>query len=312
MTARRERCIFIEQHASGDRESEAVKDKIVDLAYAVMGERAYAPFAKRAFRKAHGRAPVLTPGKGTFSDRVLRRKLFDRDPRMPALADKVAAKGFVERLLGPEYVIPTIWEGQRLTADVLRGLSPPFVVKANHGSGWNLFVTNGDYDAKDVARRANGWLRRTYGRSMGEWVYRDIPPRLLIEPFMAELGQTPTDYKVFVFGGRAAAVQVDVDRVKDHRRRFYTLGWEPMPVALGYPLPTRDVSRPPSLDAIVAAAETLGRDFDFIRADFYDVGRPLFGEVTFYPGSGSDRFDPIEWDARFGDLWAEAESAGVS
>ena len=38
---------------------------------------------------------------------------------------------------------------------------------------------------------------------------------------------------------------------------------------------------------MIAGAEALARDHDFLRVDFYEVdGRPLFGELTVYPGSG--------------------------
>jgi hypothetical protein len=35
-------------------------------------------------------------------------------------------------------------------------------------------------------------------------------------------------------------------------------------------------------------------------------GRPLFGEMTFYPGSGLDRFRPAEYDRLFGSCWLKA------
>jgi hypothetical protein len=48
----------------------------------------------------------------------------------------------------------------------------------------------------------------------------------------------------------------------------------------------------------------LGADFDFVRIDFYDVGGiPRFGEMTFYPGSGLDPFDPPELDHELGRYW---------
>ena len=44
--------------------------------------------------------------------------------------------------------------------------------------------------------------------------------------------------------------------------------------------------------------------FDFARIDFYEIaGEPKFGEVTFYPGSGLDPFDPLELDSEIGALW---------
>jgi hypothetical protein len=55
---------------------------------------------------------------------------------------------------------------------------------------------------------------------------------------------------------------------------------------------------------MITAAETLGRDWDFVRADFYDTGdRLFFGELTMTPGGGRDRFRPEEFDRYLGGLW---------
>jgi hypothetical protein len=42
----------------------------------------------------------------------------------------------------------------------------------------------------------------------------------------------------------------------------------------------------------------------FVRADFYDIaGRPISGELTYYPDSGTARFEPPEYD-RHGAMWS--------
>ena len=48
-------------------------------------------------------------------------------------------------------------------------------------------------------------------------------------------------------------------------------------------------------------AECLAEGMPFVRADFYEVaGELYFGEMTFYPGSGMEEFDPERWDAELG------------
>nr|WP_269724311.1 ATP-grasp fold amidoligase family protein [Sphingomonas sp. PAMC 26605] len=77
--------------------------------------------------------------------------------------------------------------------------------------------------------------------------------------------------------------------------------------------PTRDPdpARPSALTRMTSAAETLGRGFNFVRVDLYDGTKcPLFGEMTFYPGSGLDRFDPVSLDARMGRSWRATLSEG--
>ena len=55
---------------------------------------------------------------------------------------------------------------------------------------------------------------------------------------------------------------------------------------------------------MIEAAEILAEDFPFVRTDFYEVNSiPKFGEMTFYPQSGLDPFDPPEWDFKLGRLW---------
>ena len=37
--------------------------------------------------------------------------------------------------------------------------------------------------------------------------------------------------------------------------------------------------------------------------DFYEIeGKVIFGELTFFPGSGMEKFEPEEWDYKFGEL----------
>ena len=51
-------------------------------------------------------------------------------------------------------------------------------------------------------------------------------------------------------------------------------------------------------------AERLGRDFDFIRVDLYNIdGRIVFGELTNYPHAGLVPFKPHDIDLEFGSHW---------
>ena len=51
-------------------------------------------------------------------------------------------------------------------------------------------------------------------------------------------------------------------------------------------------------------AKRLSEGFDYVRVDLYFAnGKVLFGEMTFTPGSGFDRFSPAKLDCEFGELW---------
>jgi TupA-like ATPgrasp len=49
-------------------------------------------------------------------------------------------------------------------------------------------------------------------------------------------------------------------------------------------------------------AETLASDESFVRVDLYEIGRPIFGELTLHPAAGVMEFTPREWDLRLGQL----------
>lgn len=236
-----------------------------------------------------------------FNELVQRRKLENRDVRMVTLADKVAVKAHVAASLGPEWIIPTSWSG-----DVLPDTPPwaaPFVVKARHGSNQSIYVRDAAIDWSSIRKHAAGWMRGPYGQLLDEWLYSHIPLGLLVEPFVGEDGQLPIDYKIFVFGGRATYVQVHLEREKRHRWIVFDRAWNRVSAPTDDPHP----KRPDTLDRMLDAAETLARGFDFVRCDFYETaGKPLFGEMTFYPGSGLDKFNPVELDVVFGQHWLTA------
>jgi hypothetical protein len=40
--------------------------------------------------------------------------------------------------------------------------------------------------------------------------------------------------------------------------------------------------------------------------------QPMFGELSFYPGSGLDRFRPAQFDTLFGEYWLRARALNPS
>lgn len=253
----------------------------------------------------HGRLPRLD-APALFTEHVQHRKLHDRDPRLPLLADKVAVKVFVAERIGADWIVPTLWQGRVLPA---RPVWPtPFVVKSRHGCN-HVHIVHGDghEDWARIRRDARQWMRSRYGTLLNEWLYRHIPRGLLVEPFIGEGRSVPVDYKFYVFGGRAEYVQVHLGRGSRHRWVVFDRSWRRLSVATA----DLDVPPPRALAAMVDAAERLGAGFDFVRVDLYDTAAgPRFGEMTFYPGSGLDRFAPVALDSAMGDHWRAAAANG--
>ncbi len=254
----------------------------------------------------HGRRPDFERAL-RFTELVQRRKLVCRNVAYARLQDKVAVKNHVAATIGADWVTPTLWSGRDLPAAPL--WQAPFVVKARHGCGQTIFVRHGMAGWPAIRRRAHGWLRRSYGGWLDEWLYSRIERGLLVEPFIGSDGTLPVDYKFYVFGGRVAAVQVHERREQAHRWMLLDPAWRRLSAtgdwAAGVVPP-----RPASLAVMVAAAARLGAGIDFVRVDLYDInGAPRFGEMTFYPGSGLDPFETDAIDLWLSALWRAASEA---
>jgi hypothetical protein len=259
----------------------------------------------RRYWARHRRVPnLLKPSR--FSEKLIYRKLFDRRPIWIEVVDKVAVRSFVESRLGPD-ILPRAFH---ITSDPetipFEDLPTAFVVKPSHGSGWIEIVTDKSaLDREALKATCRKWLGESFYRRSREWAYKHVTPRIIVEEYIQDgAGHTPNDYKLFVFHGKVQMIQVDGTRFTDHRRRLYNPRWEQLPVLLGHEDILGDIAPPPHLREMISAAETLGRELDFIRADFFDTPAKLyFGELTMVPDAGNKTFRPVEFDHHLGGLW---------
>lgn len=260
--------------------------------------------ANRRYREVFGRRPNLVLAR-RHSERLQRAKLFQRDPRMPALTDKIEAKRFVAEQVGEQYVVPTLFAGSALPPRSQRTWPRPFFVKASHGHGQQVRVDEKGPRWRRVERAVERWMGTTYGDRGGEWHYSRIPRRILVEPHVGDPDRYPDDYKLWVFHGCVHVVNWMSGRgTPGYGGAYLDRDWNPVFRSLKYQ--TLDPVPPPpaSLDQMIWLAERLGRDFTFVRVDFYEVdGRPVVGELTFTPTAGYNPLDPPEADLALGRLW---------
>ena len=293
---------------AGSRPREARgRETLANLLQTVMRALYTALPAKQSLQvqslKALGEWPNLDRPT-TFNERLHALKLAPHDPLLPLLADKVRVKDWVAERVGRDVLIPTLWSGKVLPAQA--PCDTPFVVKANHSSGWNAFIRERDDAAWQRLRETSvTWLQDDWHPYLHEWWYNDIERLLLIEPM---IGENLNDYKFFCFSGKVRAVQVDAGRFTDHQRSFFDADWKLLPFAFSYPPIDGAVPPPRHLARMIELAETLSAGFAFARIDFYDLeAGPRFGEITFAPEAGFGRFMPRSADRMLGEWWEEGE-----
>lgn len=116
------------------------------------------------------------------------------------LSDKYLVREYIERLWGKEYLIELYAQGKKLTEEMYESLPNTFVIKANHGSGYNKLVFDKSQTSFNELRvLTNSWLRQNFYQVYRERHYKDISPCIMVEKMLLEDGKTPNDIKIHCF-----------------------------------------------------------------------------------------------------------------
>ncbi|EJL6449248.1 hypothetical protein NMS14_003485, partial [Vibrio cholerae] len=227
------------------------------------------------------------------------------------LSDKYLAKFYASKKIGDDKIIKNIMVSDCIDEIDFDLLPESFVIKTNFGSGKNHLeiITNKDFiDLNKIRGKFSQAMREPCykGSLLGESQYDKINRKILIEEYMSDgsLGGI-SDYKFHLFNhGEDGFLQVDFDRFVCHRRNLYDLNFERLPYDLmysggDYQLPNKD-----SLEKMLDIARKLARDFDYVRVDLYLINNKVyFGELTFTPGNGFEKFSDPYADEYYGKLW---------
>lgn len=248
----------------------------------------------------------------TFNEKLQWLKLHDRNPLYTKLVDKAEVKPWVAERIGWEHVVPTlgVWDS---FDDIDFGALPGrFVLKCTHDSGGLAICRDrATFDMDAARKKIERSLSRNYFWGGREWPYKNVKPRVLAEEYLDAGTSGMTDYKLMCFEGRARCAFTCTGRAEDDLRvDFFDLDWNHLPFTRHYPNADVPPSAPAHLKEMVELSERLADSIPFVRVDFYEVaGELYFGEMTFYPGSGFEEFDPEEWDERLGS-WIDLPCGG--
>lgn len=239
----------------------------------------------------------------TFNEKTIWLKLNVRYANANIISDKVLVKEFVKNKIGEQYLIPNIAVFDDVSQIEISKLPSSFVLKANHGSSWNIICEDKNkFNFKDVEYKLNRWLNTNYYDIGKEYQYKDIAPKIICETYLTNSKENPlVDYKIFCFSGEPKFIQVDLDRFTNHTRNFYDVDWKLMPFTTLYPLGGKKLPRPEALDEMLSIAQKLSDGLKFARIDLYYHNKSVyFGEITLHHGGGFEPFMPSEYDKILG------------
>lgn len=253
--------------------------------------------------KLHLKHPVR------FSEKLQWLKLYDRHPEYTMMVDKVAVKDYVAKIIGEEYIIPTLSVWNAPDEIEFDRLPEQFVLKCNHDSGGVVLCKNKkSFDREYARRRIAKSLKRNFFYGGREFPYKNVKPCIMVEKYMQDANEEDlVDYKFFCFSGEVKMCQVISDRFTDEKIDFYDRNWNRLIGLIGLNIDAKNSiegkPRPKQYDEMIRIAELLSKGMIFVRVDLYDINdRIYFGELTFFPASGFGYFRPDEWNVKLGNM----------
>lgn len=244
----------------------------------------------------------------TYSEKLQWMKVFDRHEEFTQMVDKAAAKEYVSKIIGKEFIIPTLAVYKSAEEIDFDKLPSQFVLKCTHDSGGLVICKDkSKLNIDDARKKLRKGLKRTYVVQNREYPYAKVPRQIIAEPYLEdESGFELKDYKIFCFDGIPHHIEVDYGRYIDHKRNIYDTNWNFLEFQnnIKYPFDINHViAKPQNLELMLSLAKKLSAGLKHVRVDLYNInGKIYFGELTFFHGTGMARFKPKEWDLKLGNL----------
>lgn len=237
----------------------------------------------------------------TFSEKLQWLKLYDRRPEYTVMVDKHSVKDYVARIIGEEYIIPTLGVWDRPEEIDFESLPNQFVLKTTHGGGsvGVIFCKNKpSFNVEKARQSLKKAMKQDIYKASREWPYKNIRKRVLAEKYLEGENGNLDDYKVLCFSGKAKLIEYHVNRFKKHHTQdFYDKHWNKTNLSQGGKdtVSNYTVARPAFLNRMLKLSEILAKGISMCRVDWYiEKGKLYFGEITFFDAGGFEPFDREE------------------
>ena len=169
----------------------------------------------------------------TFNEKLQWIKLYDRNPQYTIMVDKYEAKEYVKKIIGEEYIIPTLGIYNSFEEINFNELPNQFVIKCTHDSGSTIICKDkSTFNIKKAKKVLDKKMKKNYYYALREWVYKNIKPRIIIEKYMQNKNEDELkDYKLMCFDGKVKCSFVCSDRYNNKGLKvdFFDINWNKMP-----------------------------------------------------------------------------------
>lgn len=243
----------------------------------------------------------------TFNEKLQWLKLYDSTPFKTRLADKYLVRDWIKEKIGEEYLIPLLGVYDRFDDIDFNKLPNQFVIKCNHGSGWNIIVKDkSQLNLAEAKEKIDKWMAADYSTRWGfELHYKNITPKIIIEEYIDPVFSNH-EIQCWVFNKEIKFVSVETIKDTDNLERgtFYLDGTPTeFEISPGHYKRMDKITSKKAFDKAIKLARELVVDVSYVRIDFIEYADDVrFREMTFTSGSGLSVIKPEKYNLKLGDM----------
>lgn len=231
-----------------------------------------------------------------FNEKLMWLKLnkYANNPLVTKCVDKYKVREYVKEC-GLEDTLNTLIATYNSPDEIeFEKLPNQFVLKCNHGAGYNIICENkSNLNIEEAKSKLKKWLKEDYWKYVAEVQYKNVDKKIVCEKFLeSKDGNAIEDYKIYCFNGKPKFCMICIGRnFGKPTYYFFDTDWKLLKINPAGKEAPEDftVEKPKCMDEMYKVAETLAKPFEFVRVDLYNYkDKPIFGELTFTPAGCID------------------------
>ena len=250
----------------------------------------------------------------SFNEKIqwLSLNYYANNDEIHKIVDKYEFKDYIKEKLGDGYTIPLLGKWDKPCDIDYDSLPEKFVLKSNWGGDGNqvkIIKNKVELNIDELNKELSKWISfegNPYyyafnGPSKGS------KPCIIAEEFVEEIEQGNHEFKIFCFNGEPELFYTANYDPNNHANKFfayYDLDFNRLPFINGTWIDnSSNVQKPAQWNQMLEISKILSKDFPFVRVDFYLTQENLYlGELTFTPGGGLNKYTPVDWDYKMGEM----------
>lgn len=243
----------------------------------------------------------------TFNEKMQWLKIFNATPIKTKLADKYLVRDWVKEKIGEKYLIPLLGVYDKFEDIDFDKLPNQFVIKCNHGSGWNIIVKDkSKLDLSEAKEKINRWLNTNFAFQFGyELHYRDIKPKIIIEKYI-DPKISNHEIQVWCFNGAIKFISLETNKDEKNLKRgtFYPDGTSTeFEISPQHYKKLEQISSIKAFNKAIELSKFIIFDTPYVRIDFIEMNDDVkFREITFTSGSGLSVISPEKYNLMLGNM----------